>query len=703
MTNRLFNFHLFQEGVRQSRSVGLIGLITTVAFTLLMSVGMIGDKTVFGAQQTYSFGSVGAVLIAQYCIFSPIMVFCLFRYLNRRNASDFYHAIPHKRVTLHLSYFAAVMFWNVITTLTVTASILVVYATMADGTLQYGTLFSFVCNMLAAQFSVAAGVLLAMSITGTAFSNLLVSLIILLMPRIVITAMSSMIQDICIIADVYEQAPLLDPSLNIVSGIPITFISSFFNGNADPGRCLSDPVCGLYTLCLGSITLIGAMLLLNRRKSETATKAAPARWLQAVYRIAFGTVLGLPAVAVLFDAIISNNLKNNFNPTTFFGFLFGAILFYYILELIATKKPKNLLTAIPGMLIFLVIDAAILMACFGLGNSILQFSPEAEDIHHITITIRDDNYFTADTSTIPIEDPQAKAIAAEGLEKTIDLVKNKQISFHQDHGIIPNYVGGPGFATYKIGFNTDDGTTYRYVVLNGEQVDQLVNAISSHDEYQESFYEFPPESAVQQGTFAHGNKEPSQKEAVALYRSYIEEAKSLPFDTWHSIAMASHRGYDYSTGKSLGTIVLKPTRDGHVYNMVLNIDPERFPKTARLLTDTINKDYTKQLADMTALLTDLQAQGKVTSGNHADGTYLYLIADTIFPHQYHLSGVDRTGVNFALPLLSQCEPYTWEEDQIAVGISVSYTDNSQADPQQDYYVLVGLPFDALSHCLVNTR
>ena len=706
MTNRFFSFRLFKEGLRQSRLVGLIGLITVVAFTLLIAVGIIADDATYVHYQTYSFYTVSLVLIAQYCVFSPIMVLYLFRYLNRRDSSDFYHTIPHKREALHLSYFAAVEFWNVVTTLAVAVTVIGVYNLTPYATLQYTTMLPFLFNMLVAQFAVAASVLLAMSITGTGFSNLLVALMIIFIPRIITTSMASMIQNVCVVADIFEQVPLLDPALNIAAGLPITCVIAVFNGFGDPVRCLTDPICGLYTLGLGMITFAAAIFLLHRRKSETATKSSPARWLQAIYRIAFGAVLGLPAVAVLFNAIISDDIGDIGYWIGIFALLFGAILFYFLFELIATRKPKNLLTAIPGMFIFLAIDAVLLMTCFGLGHSILNFTPDADDLDYITISVEDENYFVANASKIHIEDSEAKAIAAECLQDTVYKVKQKVIGRHRYYGISYNYyLDGQGYTALRIGYNTAMGTQYRYVMLDSEQRQALTAAVETDQNYKDCFYDFPSEDAVVFASFAFGGDELSHDEAKTLYRSYVAEAKTLPFDSWYGTALYCHTdyGYSFTTRSDLGCVVLKPTRDGKEYNMTLNIFPELFPKTSRVLTDMVNRDCERQMADMKALLTSLQGKTLNNDDYSKEGEYLNMAIEPIVPNEYYLRGVDANDIHFVLTLLAQSEPFTWQEDHVAVGIAANYYNTAESKSERNYHVLVGIPYDVLEPYLVPTE
>jgi hypothetical protein len=42
---------------------------------------------------------------------APLMTLVQFAFLNQRKACDFYHAIPHRRLTVFFSMMAAVLTW----------------------------------------------------------------------------------------------------------------------------------------------------------------------------------------------------------------------------------------------------------------------------------------------------------------------------------------------------------------------------------------------------------------------------------------------------------------------------------------------------------------------------------------------------------------------------------------------------------------
>ncbi|MBR4868125.1 MAG: hypothetical protein IKU10_03125, partial [Clostridia bacterium] len=617
------------------------------------------------------------------------------------NGSDFYHSLPYKRETVYGSYFSAVIFWNVITTLAVTAIVFAVVAISPFTQLHWFSVLPYLFNILTAQFTVSAAVLLAMSVTGTAFTNLLVSLMILFVPRILLTVMTAMVEAVCVVAKIGEQFVLLDPAINTAAGLPISLVSEIFMGNSEYINCFENPLCGLYTLGLGMLYLLVAMVMLKRRKSETATCASPARWLQAIFRISLGTVVLLPAVVILFLACIQNDLLNLLSWIGIFTFVFLSALFYFLYELISTRKPKNLLRAIPGFFIVLGLGIAILLGCFGLGRSILRYSPEAKDIDYITISIDDSNYFMAQASQIHLDNPRAKEIAADGLENTIKKVKNNTISASHIYYDTDRAVENIETITLRIGFNTALGTHYRKVELAKTQYDELLGIFESNKNFKQAFYEFPDANCLTEVSFNYGSVELTSQEKEAIYASYIEEAKALPFDDWYYYATDEEAFY-YDLYDAFGSITLEPVLDGKEHCVRLIITEGDFPKTSAMLAQTEGRNHDANLTNVYNLLKMIDKK-ELTDDKLMETDTEY--ADLQFNVVGQADEVNLTlnDIPTVLSILDVCEPYVGQEDKVAIYISVYYENYEQNDRSATYSLFTAIPKETVSPYMISAE
>lgn len=574
MNKRLFHAGLFKEGLRQTRLIGLGGLVITVLFTsaqwLMVLINQLTSDTTY--QELVSFTNVGYLLILQFCVFSPLMVLYLFRYLNRRDSSDFYHSIPHTRQTLHISFFCAVEFWNLLTTAALAASSLLLYGVFVRDSvlLNMATVGPFLFNMVAAQFLVAAAVLFAMSITGTSFTNVMVSLFIIFVPRVLITTATGMIESYCRVIDVVNLSPLLNPGCNVAAGLPIAVLSM---DQATIERCLQNTGSGIYTLVLGVIYFAVALLLLNRRKSETAAKSSPSRFLQAVYRIVFGATLGLIPLNILLDAVMYQGVLD---PGTMLGLVVIVLviaIFYFLFELLATKKASNMLRAIPGLFIFLLIDGVIFAGILGISKGVMAYRPQADQIDGVSITMNNKNYFAANASSVEFEDDQVKVLAAEGLQTTLEGVEKRQIERYENE--LYNHNGG---YTVQFAFRENNKVRRRYVLLSDEDYRKLVTHIGEKQAYRTIFYQLPKIDGssvidVQQGIGGENpNLTPVQKQA--LYDTFVKEVTAMSFEQWYPLASSCQD----DNGYAVANLRIETAIGQKNYVLHFAVD-DQFPKT----------------------------------------------------------------------------------------------------------------------------
>ena len=128
MKNLRINKELYRDGLRQLRIVGIMGMVIYCLAAVLTAVGLYINSSHRYMEPVIAYG-IGAItdapvmaegislydfhwiLFTAFPVLIPVMTLILFNFLNQRNASDFYHAIPDTRGTLYVSYCAAIMTW----------------------------------------------------------------------------------------------------------------------------------------------------------------------------------------------------------------------------------------------------------------------------------------------------------------------------------------------------------------------------------------------------------------------------------------------------------------------------------------------------------------------------------------------------------------------------------------------------------------
>ena len=132
---QLFNGRLYLEGLKKLRIIGLAMAILCIAICVIVPVSVWTDTARYDNYDYVSVDPVTGViiessqgdeyvrpikdmddatlaipaLVASYL--TPLFIFFMFSYLNKRTESDFYHAIPFTRPCVYLGFTAAALSW----------------------------------------------------------------------------------------------------------------------------------------------------------------------------------------------------------------------------------------------------------------------------------------------------------------------------------------------------------------------------------------------------------------------------------------------------------------------------------------------------------------------------------------------------------------------------------------------------------------
>ena len=161
------------EGFRQCKVIGIFAAVIIVLGAVLAPIAQAIEMsgTPYHTKVVYEAWSANPVMLLV-LVAAPLMTLILFHFLDSRAASDLYHALPHKRITLYLSYAGAVLTWVVLLLALGTLTSLIACGIAHNYiTLLYDSLLPFTVSLFCISFLLVAGVLVSMSITGTVFTN----------------------------------------------------------------------------------------------------------------------------------------------------------------------------------------------------------------------------------------------------------------------------------------------------------------------------------------------------------------------------------------------------------------------------------------------------------------------------------------------------------------------------------------------------
>ena len=481
INTQFFNFRLFLEALKRLRVIGLgTAILALTASALVPAVTWIEQGSYSRAEIYEMETEFLCVPAGVMVILAPLFFFVLFSFLQKRKESDFFHAIPYTRTCVYVSFVTAALafIWAIQIACGVVAGILwgMIPRLIAD----IGGMISYVAISMLAAAMLSAFMMLALTVSGTSGSCLLLFLLFTAFIRVVCAIFLGCMDTIYFI----DTNGMWDNSfLSPLWLLPVN-IFHYMGDAASSADLLYSLPNVLYSLLvtLGLFSFAG--LLYNRRKSEMAGNPAPGVRTQALFRIMF-TTLGVLLIPLLV-------ITEGADAALMLVLIVGVLLVYFLYELITTKRPKNLLKIMPGLGIVAGACIAFFLA-FGAYYSVtVNESITASEIKWVSV---ESNGFAGGTyqdrlsETIHTDDPEiVRAIsdrlaASQQFERASGQFGNAD--YHDRMRVTIRLKGGRTLHRY-ISMNKDARETVqaRFAVL--EEVKEIMHLLPADAEIQKA-------------------------------------------------------------------------------------------------------------------------------------------------------------------------------------------------------------------------
>jgi ABC-2 type transport system permease protein len=599
----IFNKKLFSDGMRQLRTIGIMGLIIFCLETVFIVIGnnmnnaewiasyTAGRITISGsaAQTALNMPEVCTllelhpILLAAIYILVPVMVLYLFGFMNRRNSSDFYHSIPVKRECIAVSFLAAIVTWLCIIVLVSTAlcCILTLFTPYVAINM-YSVLTTTLATLAGSVCMLAAG-FLAMSITGTYFSNIAVSVMLLIFPRGLITFFTVMMSSLVQVLPL-SLGGILDYNLNIVVG---NVISLFISGDAL--YPMTHLVPSLYTLVLAIVYFVIGMYAFKIRKSETATMPASNRHLQNIYRLIPPVCICLLPIAAICQLILrrhemfgGTNAMNLFYIVLFY---FIAVIAYFLYELISTRKIANVMKSFKSLWALVAFNVLFVIIIAAGYFYEIHNVPSADRVKYVIINTDDyssltrsdvehDYYFTQKAASTKIYNQEIISKLVSYLEQNINDIKTAD-----DADSVSAYS-----TRLSVEFGKGIGTLRRKVYVPLNEYQTFINTLNKSDDYTSIYKNLPEYNSLASCELymtGHSSWKISDNDKRDLYEALCEDFRSLDLP-----AAISHTSR-YSSGDCIGRFYVEVNYKSSTLNFYAGISADT-PRALKLLVERIN-------------------------------------------------------------------------------------------------------------------
>lgn len=515
----VFNAKLYVDTLRRLRLPGFIMAAAVLVISLLPPLVMYIERfRRFGSEAAVtSISSVTPALWGYMYIGGAGLMLAAFAFLNKRNSSDFFHALPNTALCTWLSTAAAAVTWQAATVIgTVILTYLAYVVTGVSITAAF--LPDLLGYFLSGTLLVSACAAIAVAITGTMLTNIVLSGLILFLPRLILAMLAVAISGYAEIVPMNSMGILFDPIYNIPC-LPLAALTNVSFLGSTPSVTFRPGMA--YSAVLAVVYLGLALLAYRARRSEIAEKSAPSRLLQAVYRCAL--TLPLLMLMAVQAAAMGDSLWELLGKKTGLFIVFWALaaLVYFIYEAVTTKKFKNVLKAVPLFLaLAVVVPAATWGISRGVAGAMLNHCPEAESIEGVSFNLgKSRDYNEKLTAGIVYKDAEMIGLCREGLRRAIDDVKRYGYVRHSSSKE----------ASVRVTFKTRLGSFTRDVYMSYEEYTRLSELRFNYPEYGALARKFPspPEIHSFSVNFAFGYSALDGTPGDSLITALREDVEAL--------------------------------------------------------------------------------------------------------------------------------------------------------------------------------
>lgn len=532
---KLFNFCLYKDTLKRLRIPGFVFLIL-VSFPVFF-------EGIWGTQHGLNY-PISNLAVLSYVLIAPLMTIQLFGFMNKRNASDFYHAIPISRTCLFLTYISAIMTWISIILVISTALGFGCFAikkqTTApfDTTIQYALPIAtkhsllFLLAMLVCSLLVIGVIVTGMSLAGTFAMGFAISAMLLLLPGIFITYCNYYISLTApFLNPKYFFLPFSNESPNLVSDSLISYFA--FQGYNITDFCEMDKI--LSTFVLAILALCTGGYAFHKRNSAGAGFYTIHPLVESISRCFCCLAVTLIPLSLILTKTLPNKDYIQVRDTiwhtgkpvliTIIWYLI-AIFIYFLFEYINSRKIKNLLKSIPGLFIVTVLNLAIYGIISGVSTYGANFTPAAEEIEYITIDFS--------SSTSAYNGAFANSLAAD-LKITdsaiCKLVADSLVKMKQDPLDVYNHSN----SILTFGICVDGTVRYRNVLLTTGQATRIYSYLNMETDFIDRYFTIPSENITNIYLSEFERINISDAETEKIYQYFVEEYNKLSFYSKKSI------------------------------------------------------------------------------------------------------------------------------------------------------------------------
>lgn len=508
---------LFWEGIQQTRWTAVIGLIVCVFLKIFQMQGTYQRNGVYSG---FQFGILGVFpnefSLVVCAMFSVVILFQLFQFMNKSHAGDFYHALPCKRYTIYITYCTVAFTWIIIIIALWSVLTGIEMMNLYEIYLEAGVVkeVSLLKNVflgfryaMVRLIPVVGATALALASTGTVFSSLVILLLIWVGPVYMMNLYKGCLEVLIPFLDYYNFADLVldTPTLTSLDSVLWGWLT-------------------IVNFLLGVVYLIMGGVAYCKRKSECVGKSHINRFWKMVLRMMLLLVFCIPADLAL-ARFYWGDVMTTEGCISIICRLLIVLVVWLVFELVLTKKWRNALRSFKQFPVLIAVNAVVILSYILAYNVASKVTSYAE-VEAVQVLASYENVFTAgntycyDTNiNYKCTDEAIKQLVHEKWETEMTEYRSGWMYYNKNYG---------SQDMTPVIFYTKDKTIVRYLHLDNSAKRKVYN---SNIEATKEMYDYDvlprPEDLVVLDDCSSFGWDFTEDERKALYQCYYEEIQEL--------------------------------------------------------------------------------------------------------------------------------------------------------------------------------
>ncbi len=400
----LFSFALYKQGLKRTRAAGAAIAIASVGAELLNAVTMkvrhcetcdrTGIRRIIMADDIMM-GSILLLLLA------PVLTYLMFSFLNKRTSADFYHAMPHKRTTVYVSYVFALFTWLFCILVLNCGASAYGFGEIRGFDVDRVRCLELLAYYASATLIVVGATLAAIMITGRAVSAFFTAGLFVCVPVQTVLWFEKSL------GGFYCHYDYVSGLLKYV-GTESNVLYKLFDGPASITAVISSAVLGVLWLVLGGIGYA-------RRKSETASLGFASNKIKVFTACLFAFAFILKGICSFYYEPLDTRES--------YSFIFIGIVAMFVYMYVSTKSLRITFKAMPWLLAVFAASGAVLGCAYFTGQTMEKNTPaNCGEIESVTFNV-DKLYLEYeveyDFSTMEVKDKELISYAFSAMGKKL--------------------------------------------------------------------------------------------------------------------------------------------------------------------------------------------------------------------------------------------------------------------------------------------